>query len=50
MKSMVTKRGNSTLLIDLQKAYESIDREILWDILDKRWKNDNEKAIVKLMM
>ena len=38
------------MLIDLQKAYDSVDREILWDILDKRCENDNEKAIVKLKM
>ena len=44
------KKRKFNLLIDLQKAYDSVDREILWDILDKWCKNDNERAIVKLMM
>ena len=44
------KKRKLNLLIDLQKAYDSVDREILWDILDKRCKNENERAIVKLMI
>ena len=28
------------LLIDLQKAYDSLDREILWELLEQRSKNE----------
>jgi hypothetical protein len=38
------------MLIDLQKAYDSVDREILWELLGKRCRDESEKAIVKLMM
>jgi hypothetical protein len=38
------------LLIDLQKAYDSVDREILLELLKKRCRDESEKAIVKLMM
>ena len=38
------------MLIDLQKAYDSVDREILWELLEKRCRDESEKAIVKLMM
>ena len=44
------KKRNFYLLVDLQKAFDSVDRELLWDILEKRCKNDSEKAIVKLMI
>ena len=44
------KKRNFYILVDLQKAYDSVDREILWEILEKRCKNDGEKAMVKLMM
>ena len=37
-------------MIDLQKAYDSVDREILWELLEKRCRDESEKAIVKLMM
>ena len=37
-------------MIDLQKAYDSVDREILWKILDKKCKDDSERTIVKLLM
>jgi hypothetical protein len=37
-------------LIDLQKAYDSVDREILWKLLEKRCKDDSERTIVKLLM
>jgi hypothetical protein len=37
-------------LIDLQKAYDSVDRDILWKLLDKRCKDDSERTIVKLLM
>jgi hypothetical protein len=38
------------LLIDLQKAYDSVDREILWELFEKRYRDESDKAIVKLMM
>ena len=37
-------------MIDLQKFYDSVDREILWKLLDKRCKDDSERTIVKLLM
>jgi hypothetical protein len=44
------RRRKFNLLIDLQKAYDSVDREILWELLEKRCRDESEKAIVKLMM
>ena len=38
------------MLIDLQKAYDSVDREILWELLEKRCRDESKKAIIKLMM
>ena len=38
------------MLIDLQKAYDSVDREVLWELLEKRCRDESEEAIVKLMM
>ena len=37
------------MLIDLQKAYDSVDRERLFKLLYERCKNDDERALVKLM-
>ena len=37
------------LLVDLQKAYDSVDREILWKLLEKRSKNSSELALIELM-
>ncbi len=37
-------------MIDLYKAYDSVDREILWELLLKRCKNDGEKEVVDLRM
>ena len=37
------------LLVDLQKAYDSVDREILWKQLEKRSKNSSELALIELM-
>ena len=34
------KRRNYAALIDLQKAYDTVDREKLWSILTKRCKNE----------
>jgi len=44
------RRRKYNLLIDLQKAYDSVDREILWQILETRCKDDSERTIVKLLM
>ena len=37
-------------MIDLQKAYDSLDREILWKLLDKSCKDDSKRTIVKLLV
>ena len=44
------KKRKYNLLIDLQKAYDSVDREILWRLLKKRCRNEGERAIVELIM
>ncbi len=38
------------MLIDLQKAYDSVDRELLWRILDSRCRDEDQKKIVRLMI
>ena len=43
------KKRTFNLLIDLQKAYDSVDREILWKLLKKRCKNYSEEMIVELI-
>ena len=37
------------MLIDLQKAYDSVDRHKLLEILDKRAKTELEKQVAKLI-
>ena len=37
------------MLIDLQKAYDSVDREILWKLLEKRSRSSSELALIELM-
>ena len=37
------------MLIDLQKAYDSVDREILWKVLLGRCKDDDQRQIVELI-
>ena len=37
------------MLIDLQKSYDWVDRELLWKILEKRCQNDEELSIVELI-
>ena len=43
------KKRKFNLLIDLQKAYNSVDREILFDILRKRARNSREQILVSLI-
>jgi hypothetical protein len=43
------KKRAFNLLIDLQKAYDSVDRDILWKLLKKRCKNYSEEMIVELI-
>ena len=43
------KKRKFNLLIDLQKAYDSVDREILFEILRKRARNSREKLLVSLI-
>jgi hypothetical protein len=33
----------------LQKAYDSVDREILWKLLDKRCKDRHERTLIELI-
>ncbi len=37
------------MLIDLQKAYDSVDRDILWRVLLSRCKDDDQRQIVELI-
>lgn len=43
------RKRKFNILIDLQKAYDSVDREILWKLLLQRAKNDNDKQLIQLM-
>lgn len=44
------KKRKFNMLIDLQKAYDSVDREKLFKILFMRCQNEDEKNLVKLMI
>ena len=37
------------MLIDLQKAYDSVDRGILWTLLNKRCRDESERKLIKLI-
>ena len=43
------KKRKFNLLVDLQKAYDSVDRVILWKLLHKRCKTQPEKTLVELI-
>ena len=43
------RKRKFNMLIDLQKAYDSVDRELLWKILNERCQNDDERYLVTLM-
>ena len=36
--------------MDLQKAYDSVDRQILWRLLKQRCKNQLEKSLIELII
>ena len=44
------RKRKFNLLIDLQKAYDSVDRVILWKLLKERCKSHEEKSLVELIM
>ena len=43
------KKRKFNLLIDLQKAYDSVDREILFEILRKRARSSKEESLISLI-
>jgi retron-type reverse transcriptase len=44
------RKRKFNLLIDLQKAYDSVDRLILWKLLKKRCQSQQERSLVELIM
>ena len=44
------KRRNYAALIDLQKAYDTVDREKLWSILTSRCKNEKDETLALLII
>ena len=44
------RKRNFNLLVDLQKAYDSVDRLILWRVLQQRCKSQQEKVLVDLII
>ncbi len=44
------RKRKFNLLVDLQKAYDSVDRTILWRLLKRRCQNQSEKSLVDLIM
>ncbi|MFN9905931.1 MAG: hypothetical protein ACK56F_07375, partial [bacterium] len=43
------KKKRFGLLVDLTKAFDCVKRDLLFDILWKRAKNDSEKCLVQLI-
>ena len=43
------RKRKFNLLVDLQKAYDSVDRAVLWRLLRKRCKNQQERSLVELI-
>jgi len=43
------KKRKFNLLIDLQKAYDSVDREILFEILRKRARSSKEESLISII-
>ena len=44
------RRRNYAALIDLQKAYDTVDREKLWSILMSRCKNESDETLALLII
>ena len=44
------RKRKFNLLIDLQKAYDSVDRVILWKLLKDRCKSHKEKSLVEFIV
>ena len=44
------KRRSYAALIDLQKAYDTVNREKLWRILDSRCRNETDGMLALLMV
>ena len=44
------RKRKFNLLVNLQKAYDSVDRLILWRLLKQRCKSQQEKVLVDLIM
>ena len=44
------KRRNYAALIDLQKAYDTVNREKLWRILDSRCRNETDGMLALLIV
>ena len=44
------RRRNYAALIDLQKAYDTVNREKLWEILLKRCKNEEDQTLALLII
>ena len=44
------RKRKFNLLVDLQKAYDSVDRLILWRLLKQRCKSQQEKVLVDLII
>ena len=43
------KKRKFNLLVDVQKAYDSVDREILFEILKKRARSNKEEFLISLI-
>ena len=44
------KKRKFNLLVELQKAYDSVDRVILWKVLKQRCKSHEEKSLEELII
>ena len=44
------RKRKFNLLVDLQKAYDSVDRAILWKLLKKRCQSQQERSLVELIV
>ena len=44
------KRRNYAALIELQKAYDTVNREKLWGILSRRCQNETDRTLAMLII